>query len=66
MHLRRLSGNLRIRFPLLSDFAILPESDIIRFVLKRESPSGKALAFQANTRRFESGLPLFLFKLWLF
>lgn len=59
MHLRRLSGNLRIRFPLLSDFAILPESDIIRFVLKRESPSGKALAFQANTRRFESGLPLF-------
>ena len=62
MQLRRLSGNLRIHFPLLFDFAILPESDIIWFVLKRESPSGKALAFQANIREFESRLPLFLFK----
>ena len=32
----------------------------------RASPSGKALAFQANTRRFESDRPLFPFKsiLW--
>ena len=43
--------------------ALTPGFELHKIECTRASPSGKALAFQANIRRFESGRPLFCFNM---